>query len=135
MPTAKKRKKPKKTSRPSPAAKKKTPAKLVLARRKPSPQKASKKKRVRSKAAGADMVSFEPRDLGARSGRQAGDVQGLSSVEGAASESVGELLEEGNAYEAEVVKGVEDAKNRDEMEVETYEVPEDNVPEEYRDRD
>ena len=34
-----------------------------------------------------------------------------------------------------MVKGVEDAKNRDEMEVETYEVPEDNVPEEYRDRD
>jgi len=34
-----------------------------------------------------------------------------------------------------VVKGVEDAENRDEMEVETHEVPEDNVPEEYRDRD
>jgi|SRR5215469_4122496 len=104
MSSSKKNKKPKKTSRPSSAAKKKTPAKLVLARRKPSPQKASRKKRVRAKAAEADMVSFERRDRGARSGGQAGDAQGLSSVKGAAWESVEELLKEGDAYEAEVVK-------------------------------
>lgn len=59
-------------------------------------------------------------------------MQGLSGVEGAASESVEELLEEGNAFEAEVVKGVEDAEGSDELEVETHEVPEDDVPEEYR---
>jgi hypothetical protein len=35
----------------------------------------------------------------------------LSSVEGADSESVGELIEEGNAFEADVVTGVEDAGN------------------------
>jgi hypothetical protein len=48
---------------------------------------------------------------------------------------VDELLEEGNAFEAEVVKGVEDAADADEGEVHTHEVPEDDVPEEYRDKD
>lgn len=62
-------------------------------------------------------------------------MQGLSGSERAASESVEELLEEGNAFEAEVVKGVEDAENADEIEVETHEVPEDDVPEEYRDNE
>jgi hypothetical protein len=59
----------------------------------------------------------------------------LSSVKGADSESVGELLEEGNAFEAEAVTGVEDAENTDEKEVRTHEVPEDDVPEEYLDKD
>lgn len=80
-----------------------------------------------------DMVAFEPRGLGARTGGQSGDLQGLSSVEAAASESVEELLEEGNAFEADIVKGVEDAENADEVEVETHEVPEDDIPEEYLD--
>jgi hypothetical protein len=56
----------------------------------------------------------------------------LSDLEGADSESVGELLEEGNAFEAEVVKGVEDVRDADKGEVRTHEVPEDDVPEEYR---
>jgi hypothetical protein len=59
----------------------------------------------------------------------------LSSVKGADSESVDELLEEGNAFEAEAVTGVEDAENTDEKEVRTHEVPEDDVPEEYLDKD
>ena len=104
--------------------------------RKSSPKKATKKKpSVRGKATVVDTVSFEPRGLGARSGGQAGDLQGLSGGERAASESVEELLEEGNAYEADIVKGVEDADNTEEMEVETHEVPEDDLPEEYRDQD
>jgi hypothetical protein len=59
----------------------------------------------------------------------------LSSLEGADSESVDELLEEGNAFEAEAVKGVQDAGDADEGEVHTHEVPEDDVPGEYRDKD
>jgi hypothetical protein len=107
---------------------------MVAARRKSSIRKTAKKKsRARGKPALADLASFEPRGLGARSGGQSGDVQGLSGMEGAASESVEELLEEGNAYEAEAVKGVEDAEGSDESEVKTHEVPEDDVPEEYRD--
>jgi len=80
-------------------------------------------------------VVFEPKGMGARSGGQSGDLQGLSNREGADSESVDELLEEGNAFEAEVVKGVEDAPDADEGEVRTHEVPEDDVPEEYLDKD
>ena len=51
------------------------------------------------------------------------------------SESVEELVEEGNAYEASIVDGVENAKDPDVSEVRTREVPEDDVPEEYRDDD
>ena len=46
-----------------------------------------------------------------------------------------ELLEEGNAFEAEVVEGVEDAPEADQGEIRTHEVPEDDVPEEYLDKD
>ena len=93
------------------------------------------KKRVRAKSQSVDTVAFSPEGPGARSGRQSGDLQGLSSVEGADSESVDELLEEGNAFEADVVTGVEDAGNADEKEVRTHEVPEDDVPGEYLDKE
>lgn len=49
------------------------------------------------------------------------------------SESVEELLEEGQSFEAEVLQGVENVP--DEEEVHTREVPEDDVPEEYREKD
>src|ERR1039458_8508769 len=93
------------------------------------------KKQVREKSQSVDTVAFSPEGPGARSGRQSGDFQGLSSVEGADSESVGELLEEGNAFEADVVTGVKDAGNADEKEVRTHEVPEDDVPGEYLDKE
>jgi hypothetical protein len=48
---------------------------------------------------------------------------------------VDELIEEGNAFEAEVVSGVEAADVGDEEEVHTHEVPEDDVPEEYLDKE
>ena len=59
----------------------------------------------------------------------------MSNVEGADSQSVDELLEEGNAFEPDVVKGVEDAEGDDEVEVHTHEVPQGNVPGEYLDRE
>jgi hypothetical protein len=62
-------------------------------------------------------------------------LQGFSTTAEADSESVEELLEEGNAFEAGVVKGVEDAPEADQGEVRTHEVLEDDVPEEYLDRD
>jgi hypothetical protein len=92
----------------------------------------AKKKPPRGKRQVIDTVAFEPKGLGARSGGQSGDLQGLTNREGANSESVDELLEEGNSFEAEVVKGVEDALDADEGEVRTHEIPEDDVPEEYR---
>jgi len=69
------------------------------------------------------------------SGDRSGDMQGLSNAERADSESVDELLDEGNALEAGAVSGVEEADNADEQEVHTREVPEDDVPEEYLDQD
>lgn len=69
------------------------------------------------------------------SGDQSGDLQDLSRSEAADSESVKELLEEGNAFEADAVMGVEDADRSDEKEVRTHEVPEDDVPEEYLDKE
>ncbi|HTQ84733.1 MAG TPA: hypothetical protein VMI93_00860, partial [Candidatus Solibacter sp.] len=75
------------------------------------------------------------RGLGSASGGQSGDLQGLSRVEDADSESVEELLEEGQTFEAEAVSGVENARDADQGEVRTSEVPEDDVPPEYSDRD
>ena len=124
----------KKQSKSGGASGKKSVLKRAAAKRKSSKARAaSRKRRSRGKGEIIDNVVFQPRGLGARSGGQSGDLQGLSGVEGAASESVEELLEEGNSFEADIVKGVEDAQNADESEVETHEVPEDDVPEEYRD--
>ena len=69
------------------------------------------------------------------SGGQSGDLQGLSNIEGADSESVAELIEEGNAFEADAVTGVEDAGDTEEKEVRTHEVPQDDVPGEYLDKE
>ena len=93
------------------------------------------KKQVREKRKSVDTVAFLPEEPLTRSGRRSGDLQGLSSVQGADSESVDELLEEGNAFEADVVTGVEDAGNADEKEVRTHEVPQDDVPGEYLDKE
>jgi hypothetical protein len=58
-------------------------------------------------------------------------MQQLSDVAGADTESVEELAEEGNAFEAEAVQGVENAAPPDVSEVTTREVLEDDVPAEY----
>ena len=62
---------------------------------------------------------------------QSGDTQGLSKAEQANSESVEELVADGQAFEAEAVSGVEDADDPDVHEVTTREVPQDDVPREY----
>ena len=114
-------------------AKKRVNSKKKVAKKKAVPKNAGAlKKQVRGKSQIVDTVAFAPEGLGARAGGQSGDLQGLSNVEGADSESVDELLEEGNAFVAEVVKGVEDAGDADEGEVRTHEVPQDDVPGEYR---
>jgi len=93
----------------------------------------------KTKTSGQGVTAAPVRYPRARSGEgsagQSGDLQGLSRVERADPESVDELLEEGNAFEADVVKGVEDAGNADEQEVHTHEVPEDDVPGEYLDEE
>jgi hypothetical protein len=79
------------------------------------------------KGLSVDTEAFALEGTLARSGEQSGDLQGLSNVQGADSESVDELIEEGNTFEAEAVKGVEDAGDADEAEVRTHDVPQDDV--------
>lgn len=129
------------TLRKKPAKKKKTAtpkraaAKTKLSSRKKTAPKKARASRKPAAASGpvVDTAAYIREGLRARSGGQSGDLQGLSNQERAASESVDELLEEGNAFEADIVKGVEDAG--DEGEVHTHEVPEDDVPGEYLDKD
>jgi hypothetical protein len=73
--------------------------------------------------------------MGPDSAGQSGDTQGLSDVAEAGSESVEELLEEGQSFEAEAISGIENAPDADVAEVHTKQVPEDDVPSEYLDRD
>ena|ERR1051326_7939590 len=104
------------------------------------PKKTAKKKSAGKKPSGRatvipGMVTPSRQGLGPRSGGQSGDLQGLSRYEEANSESVEELIEEGNYLEADAVKGVEDAGDDEGGEVHTHEVPEDDVPGEYLDEE
>ena len=81
------------------------------------------------------MPDHKQDELGPNSAGQSGDIQQLSDAADADSESVEELVEEGNAFEADAVQGVEEGKTPDVSEVTTREVPEDDVPPEYQDRD
>jgi hypothetical protein len=74
------------------------------------------------------------RGFGAHSAGQSGDTQGLSNAQEADSESVEELVEEGQDFEAGVVVGVEDA-DASQGEVRTTQVREDDVPLEYLEQD
>jgi hypothetical protein len=75
--------------------------------------------------------SKETQEDAAETGGQSGDTQGLSHVAEADSESVAELLEEGQSFEAAVISGIENVPDADVAEVTTHEVPEDDVPPEY----
>jgi hypothetical protein len=84
---------------------------------------------------GIQTDSTRKRGLGPGSAGQSGDTQGLSDVAEAGSQSVEELVEEGQSFEAEVISGVEDAPDPDVAEVHTKQVPEDDVPSEYLEKD
>ena len=64
---------------------------------------------------------------GSSAAGQSGDIEGLSDTESADSESVAELAEEGQDFEAELVDAVENAPDPDEGEL-NAEVPEDDDP-------
>src|SRR5690242_9513911 len=81
---------------------------------------------------------FQRRNLtasGIASPRRSSDFKGSSRAETADSQSVDELIEEGNLFEAGAVAGVEEADDADEREVQTHEVSEDDVPDEYLDKE
>ena len=147
---AKKRKAPKKTAKKASkkAAKKKTVRSKSSAsklKRKAAPKSRPRRaSRAVEPSSGSTSSSLDPRRAGrlrfndadeSARRRRIGDLQGISMRDRADSESVGELLEEGQTLEAEAVSGVEDALDADQGEIRTHEVPEDDVPEEYLDND
>ena len=128
--------------------KQKSTARAKLATKPSRPKRAAKKKQAKKKRGKArvggsqrnllretQLIESAQRRPASVSGRQSGDLQGLSRAEEADSESVDELVEEGNLFEAGAVAGVEEANSADEIEVHTHEVPEDDVPKEYSDEE
>ena len=81
----------------------------------------------------AEADGEQPADEVPSAEEDSGDLEGLSEDEEASSESVEELVDEGQYYEAEVVDGVENVPPADEAEVHTHERPEvegESVPDE-----
>ncbi len=67
-----------------------------------------------------DELGSDPGQVGAESGGQSGSAQRLSSVEDANEESVEELSDTDQAFEAAAVEGVEDAADHPERPVHTH---------------
>jgi N utilization substance protein A len=122
------------------------PGKKKKSKKRPGSKTAARRRKTSAKARSAAKTSVRkrkrsptgastPKGLQPRPGEQSGDLQGLSGVARADSESVEELVGEGNAFEADAVSGVEAADDAEGKEVHTHEVPEDDVPEEYLDKD
>src|SRR5579884_2038160 len=99
-----------------------------LTARQQRPGKATARRRVQT-----DADVTEDQAINSGEPTQSGDTQGRSGVADANFESVKELTEEGQYLEAEVVDAVENAPGADSGAVKTKEVPEDDVPSEYRD--
>ena len=125
---------------------KKVTAKAKLKAKKAAPKrKAARKPVARRVAARQPEIVFESQSVPtvplerkartAAAGAGGGDFGGASVIEDVDSESADELLEEGQTFEAGIVSGVEDAPDADEGEVRTREVSQDDVPEEYDDKD
>ena len=132
----------KKTTRKKKTANAAKPARKIKVTSRASRAKASaktkkaapRKRRSRSTQLTEQPVAQIRQGVAAEAG-QSGDIQGLSDIEDVDSESVRGLAEEGQDYEAGIVSGVENAPDPDVSEVKTHEVPEDDVPEEYRNQD
>ena len=122
------------------AAKAKSSGKMVAPKRKAAHKLAARRRPVLETQAVMGSQSVETLQLtrsarAAAAGAGGGDFGGVSVVEGADSESADELLEEGQTFEAGIVSGVENAPDPDQGEVRTHEVSQDDVPEEYDDKD
>jgi|SRR5579863_152798 len=153
---ARKKSRKKTTAKKSSTKLKKSKAKRSAARRKAAPKPRRKPAKVQGKAATKKVKASKVRAKKVKAKKiktkgkadatlllptegpeisRFGDSIGVSDEERADSESVSELLDEGNTFEAGVVSGVQRADDADESEVRTREFPEDDVPEEYLDND
>src|SRR5947209_15965805 len=93
-----------------------------------APKRRSRERAVPQGGQSVETVPMRGRALRARAGAGGGDFGGVSTVESVESESADELLEEGQAFEAGIVSGVEDAPDADQGPIRTREVPQDDVP-------
>jgi len=115
-------------------AKKKAP-KRKTAREPVARRVAARQQQIVFGSQNVETVQLKRRARTAAAGAGGGDFGGASVVENVDSESAGELLEEGQTFEAGIVSGVENAPDADQGEVRTREVSQDDVPEEYDDKD
>ncbi len=95
----------------------------------------ARRKRIPGTAETVEKAEGKRTRSASATGGQSGDLQGLDETPQSDSESVRELAEEGQAFEAAVLSGIENAPPADAGEVTTRQVPEDDVPEEYLDED
>jgi hypothetical protein len=81
------------------------------------------RRKLRNDEVPIDELESDPEEeeLASDSAGQSGDAQGLSQIADVDEESVEELAETDQAYEAEVVEGVEDAGDHPERPVQTRE--------------
>jgi hypothetical protein len=92
---------------------------------------AERERKIPDNQARPDELGDDPAQVGPDSGGQSGDLQGLSEIEDEDGASVEELAEDDQAFEAEVVDGVEDAADHPERPTHTHEEygnPEDLPP-------
>jgi hypothetical protein len=85
------------------------------------PEAFMRKRHVRGNEAREDELGSDPGQVGSDSAGQSGDTQGLSQDSDASEESVEELLETDQAYEAGIEEGVEEAEDNPERPVRTRE--------------
>jgi len=78
-------------------------------------------RKLRNDEAQIDELGSDPEEAGSDSAGQSGDAQGLSQIADADEESVGELVETDQAYEAGTVDGLDDAADHPERVVRTRE--------------
>ncbi len=79
------------------------------------------KRKVREDEAQIEKIASDLRQADTDSAGQSGDAQGLSQVADVDEESVGELAETDQPYEAEAVEGIEDAGDHPERPVRSHE--------------
>jgi hypothetical protein len=123
-----------KGKKPAVKAKKLAASKPQMASRRRKKNEVGSDRSLRSSLT-EDVTLAPRRDEGSLRAGQSGDLQGLSDVEDADSESVDELLEDGQAFEAEVVEGVEDVKDEKEVPSRGRYETEGEPPEDYGDKD
>ena len=78
-------------------------------------------RKLQNDKAQIDETGSDLKEAGSDSAGQSGDAQGLSQIADADEESIGELAETDQAYEAEAVEGLEDAADHPERAVRTRE--------------